>query len=90
MWQKLKEQLPAIILTAALILGIAFWFNQKMAADMAAKQQAEIGRIDRRRLDAHDDLVGRGIRRGHFHEREFKLATLLDQRTKLETFKRHM
>ena len=39
MWQKLKEQLPAIILTAALILGIAFWFNQKMAADMAAKQR---------------------------------------------------
>ena len=42
MWQKLKEQLPAIILTAALILGIAFWFNQKMATEMAAKQQAEI------------------------------------------------
>jgi len=42
MWQKLKDQLPAIILTAALILGVAFWFNQKMAAEMAAKQQAEI------------------------------------------------
>jgi hypothetical protein len=42
MWQKLKEQLPAIILTAALILGIAFWFNQKMAAEMAAKQQSEM------------------------------------------------
>ena len=42
MWQKLKEQLPAVILTAVLILGVAFWFNQKMAADMAAKQQAEI------------------------------------------------
>ena len=42
MWQKLKEQIPTIILTAALILGVAFWFNQKTAAEMAAKQQAEI------------------------------------------------
>lgn len=42
MWQKLKDQLPAIILTTALILGIAFWFNQKMATEMAAKQQAEM------------------------------------------------
>lgn len=42
MWQKLKEQLPAIILTAVLILGISFWFNQKAAAEAAAKQQAEI------------------------------------------------
>ncbi|HWA26449.1 MAG TPA: hypothetical protein VG734_12385 [Lacunisphaera sp.] len=42
MWQKLKEQIPAVILTAALILGIAFWFNQKMAAEMATKQAAEI------------------------------------------------
>ena len=42
MWQKLKEQLPAIILTAVLILGISFWFNQKSAAEAAAKQQAEI------------------------------------------------
>src|SRR4051812_32913072 len=42
MWQKLKEQLPAVILTAVLILGIAFWFNQKTAAELAAKQQAEL------------------------------------------------
>jgi curved DNA-binding protein CbpA len=56
MWQKLKEQLPAIILTAALILGIAFWFNQKMAADMAAKQQAEIKKSYRRlAMEYHPD-----------------------------------
>lgn len=42
MWQKLKDQIPAIILTAVLILGISFWFNQKAAAAAAAKQQAEI------------------------------------------------
>lgn len=45
MWQKLKEQIPAIILTAVIILGVAFWFNQKTAADMAAKQQAEIASL---------------------------------------------
>ena len=45
MWQKLKDQLPAIILTAALILGVAFWFNQKMATEMAAKQQADIAAL---------------------------------------------
>lgn len=45
MWQKLKDQIPAIILTALLILGVAFWFNQKTAAEMAAKQQAEMAAL---------------------------------------------
>jgi CRISPR/Cas system CMR-associated protein Cmr5 small subunit len=45
MWQKLKEQLPTIILTAALILGVAFWFSQKTAAEAAAKQQAEMAAL---------------------------------------------
>jgi len=45
MWQKLKEQLPAIILTAALILGVAFWFNQKTAAELAAKQATEMAAL---------------------------------------------
>jgi hypothetical protein len=42
MWQKLKDQIPAIILTAALIIGAAFWFNQKTVAEMTARQQKEI------------------------------------------------
>jgi hypothetical protein len=42
MWQKFKEQLPAVILTAILIIGAAFWFYQTTVKDMAAKQQAEI------------------------------------------------
>ena len=45
MWQKLKDQIPAIILTAVLILGVAFWFNQKTAAEMAAKQQTEMAAL---------------------------------------------
>jgi hypothetical protein len=45
MWQKLKEQIPAVILTALLILGITYWFNQKAAAEAAAKQQAELAAL---------------------------------------------
>lgn len=42
MWQKLKDQIPAIILTAILILGAAFLFTQKTINDLTAKQQAEM------------------------------------------------
>jgi CRISPR/Cas system CMR-associated protein Cmr5 small subunit len=45
MWQKLKDQIPTIILTAALILGVAFWFNKKQADEMASKQAAELASI---------------------------------------------
>jgi len=45
MWQKLKEQLPAILLTALLIVGAAFWIHQKTVSEMAAKQQAELDPI---------------------------------------------
>jgi hypothetical protein len=42
MWQKLKEQIPAVILTAILIIGVAYWFNQQTVAELSAKQQNEI------------------------------------------------
>jgi len=42
MWQKLKEQLPTVILTALLITGAAFWLHQKTVSDMAAREQAEL------------------------------------------------
>src|SRR5476651_2007440 len=42
MWQKLKEQLPTVILTALLITGAAFWLHQKTVNDMAAREQAEL------------------------------------------------
>jgi hypothetical protein len=42
MWQKLKEQIPAIILTALLVIGGAFWLHQQTVNEMAAKQQAEL------------------------------------------------
>ena len=42
MWQKFKEQLPAVILTAIVIVGAAFWFYQQTVSELATKQQAEI------------------------------------------------
>lgn len=45
MWQKFKEQLPAVILTAILIVAAAFWFHQKTVADLAARQQAELAAL---------------------------------------------
>jgi len=40
MWQKLKDQLPAIILTAVLISGAAFWVHTQTVKEMAAQQEA--------------------------------------------------
>ena len=45
MWQKLQDQLPAVLLTALIIFGVAFWFNQKTVAELAAKQQTEISAL---------------------------------------------
>jgi hypothetical protein len=45
MWQKFKEQLPAVLLTAILIIGVAFWFNQKTVAELTSKQQVEISQL---------------------------------------------
>jgi hypothetical protein len=42
MWPKLKDQLPAILLTAILISGAAFWMHTQTVAEMAAKEEAEL------------------------------------------------
>lgn len=42
MWQKFTEQLPAVILTALLVIGGAFWLHQQTVIQMAAKQQTEL------------------------------------------------
>ena len=42
MWQKFKEQIPAVFLTALLVIAGAFWLHQKTVAEMAARQQAEL------------------------------------------------
>ncbi len=45
MWQKLKEQIPAVILTALLVGGAIFWFHQKTVQDLATRQQAEMNSL---------------------------------------------
>lgn len=41
MWTKFKEQLPAVILTALLVVAGAFWLHQQTVSQMAAKQELE-------------------------------------------------
>ncbi len=45
MWQKLKEQLPALILTILAIAGGAYWLHTQTVAEMAARQQQEIAAL---------------------------------------------
>jgi hypothetical protein len=45
MWQKLKEQIPAIILTALILIGAGFFFFQKGLKEMAEKQQFELSAL---------------------------------------------
>jgi hypothetical protein len=45
MWQKLKEQIPAVVLTALLVGGAIFWFHQKTVQDLSTRQQAEISAL---------------------------------------------
>ena len=42
MWQKFKEQIPAVILTAALVIGAAFWLSQKTLDEAKADQDAKL------------------------------------------------
>lgn len=52
MWQKFKEQIPAVILTALLVIGGAFWVHQQTVNEMAMKQQTELLPL----REANDDL----------------------------------
>lgn len=42
MWQKFKEQIPAVILTALLVVGGAFWIHQQTVTQMADQQKNEL------------------------------------------------
>lgn len=45
MWQKLKDQIPAIILTALILIGAGFFFYQKAVKDLNEERQAEIAAL---------------------------------------------
>ena len=42
MWQKFKEQVPAVLLTIAVILGIGYWLHQKTLKEMTVSNQQAI------------------------------------------------
>ena len=45
MWQKLKDQIPAILLTALILIGAGFFFYQKAVKDWNAERQEEIAKL---------------------------------------------
>ena len=49
-----------------------------------AEEQAQIGRVDRRGLDAHQHLVSGRLGHRHFLQRDFELAVGANQRTQLQ------
>ena len=42
MWQKLKEQLPAILLTAIIITAGGFWVHTQTVKEMTEKEEAQL------------------------------------------------
>ncbi|MBE7539871.1 MAG: hypothetical protein HS122_15860 [Opitutaceae bacterium] len=42
MWQKLKEQLPAVIITVLIIGGAAYWLHKRTISETIAAQQREL------------------------------------------------
>ena len=52
MWQKFKEQIPAVILTALLVIAGAFWLHQQTVSDLSLKQTKELAPL----RDANDAL----------------------------------
>lgn len=77
MWPKLKDQLPAIILTLLLIGGVAYWLHTRTVAEMAQRQQSELAALrqqtnaevqasaeeTRRQIDAVNTLLKDAIAR---------------------------
>ena len=45
MWDKIKEQLPTVILTLVLIGGVAFWLHTRTVKQLSASQQDEIATL---------------------------------------------
>src|SRR5580704_17401037 len=58
MWPKLKDQIPAIILTAILIIGAAFWIHHQTIQEMTAQQDTALAplREQNEALKAATDL----------------------------------
>jgi uncharacterized protein (DUF2267 family) len=55
MWQKLKEQLPAIFITALLVIVAAYFIHQKTVAEMAQSQQDQLATLRDEMKAANDE-----------------------------------
>src|ERR1700690_2207781 len=77
MWQKLKEQLPVILITAALVVGAAYWLNLRTVKEMDDLQQAKMAEqrqqfdgqikasneVTRRQIEAVDKVLKDAIQK---------------------------
>jgi hypothetical protein len=45
MWQKLKDQLPTILVAVVLIGGLAYWLHTRTVSEMAQRQQSELATL---------------------------------------------
>jgi hypothetical protein len=63
MWQKFSEQIPAVILTALLVIGGAFWVHQQTVKELGQRQQSELAplRVQNDELKAASDENRRQI-----------------------------
>jgi len=74
MWQKFSEQIPAVILTALLVIGGAFWVHQQTVKELSARQQTELAPLreqndalkaatddNRRQIEATNKLLREAI-----------------------------
>ncbi len=75
MWQKLKEQIPSVIITVAIIGGAAYWLHKRTIAETVAAQQYELALVrdqtnaeiraaaeeNRRQIDAVNSILKEAI-----------------------------
>jgi len=98
MWPKLKEQLPAVILTALLVSGAAFWMHHQTVAEMTLQQEAQMAPLreqndalrasseeNRRQIEATNKLLKDAIAK-----READLFRTDEEITKLNTDRMNM
>lgn len=96
MWQKFKDQLPAVILTLLVIGGLAYWLHLQTVAQMSAQQETELTALrdqtnaemrasaeeTRRQIDAVNTLLKDAIskRSSDLFMTDEELATVNQQR----------
>lgn len=70
MWQKLRDQIPTILITAMIVIGAGYWINQRSLNEMEASQQTKLdplreqndalkaaAEVNRQQIAAVDQLI---------------------------------